>query len=87
MQHVVIVSIAQLVEKHYAGMSLMPDILLMGQWLKKSLLMRIMQLKFPKILIQRLLHLLPAGVTTYKAVKVSGIEPGQWLGVFGGRIR
>ncbi|MEB6235348.1 alcohol dehydrogenase AdhP [Staphylococcus epidermidis] len=24
-----------------------------------------------------------AGVTTYKAVKVSGIEPGQWLGVFG----
>ena len=24
-----------------------------------------------------------AGVTTYKAVKVSGIQPGQWLGVFG----
>ena len=24
-----------------------------------------------------------AGVTIYKAVKVSGIEPGQWLGVFG----
>jgi len=24
-----------------------------------------------------------AGVTTYKAVKVSGIRPGQWIGVFG----
>lgn len=24
-----------------------------------------------------------AGVTTYKAVKVSNVKPGQWLGVFG----
>lgn len=24
-----------------------------------------------------------AGVTTYKAVKVSEIKPGQWIGVFG----
>ncbi|MCM3698230.1 alcohol dehydrogenase AdhP [Paenibacillus macerans] len=24
-----------------------------------------------------------AGVTTYKAVKVSGIQPGQWIGIFG----
>lgn len=24
-----------------------------------------------------------AGVTTYKAVKVSGVKPGQWIGVFG----
>lgn len=24
-----------------------------------------------------------AGVTTYKAVKVSQIQPGQWIGIFG----
>ncbi len=56
----------------------------MVQWLNKLLLLQTDAVKVPEKLDPAAASSITcAGVTTYKAVKVSNVKPGQWLGVFG----